>query len=155
MRDPGFNYPFLTQKERDNETGLDFFEARYYASSQGSFTSPDPLYFQAMMAIDPQRFNLYAYTRNNPLKFVDPSGEKVSLGGNEDWLRTHILYEMAGGQENFDRYFQITDGQVVARSGVERHDYLPFGEELLAGVPRTSPTFDVAHEMLAAIRKRQ
>jgi hypothetical protein len=31
----GFNYPFLTQKERDNETGLDYFLARYYLSTQG------------------------------------------------------------------------------------------------------------------------
>jgi hypothetical protein len=37
------NYPFLTQKERDNETSLDYFGARYYGSSQGRFLSPDPL----------------------------------------------------------------------------------------------------------------
>lgn len=35
------NYPFLTLKERDNETGLDYFLARYYSSTQGRFTSPD------------------------------------------------------------------------------------------------------------------
>ena len=109
----------FTQKERDNETGLDFFNARYFSSTQGRLTSPDPLYFQMMMAIDPQRFNLYAYTRNNPLKFVDPSGEKVYLGGDADWLRTNVLYEMVGGQENFDHYFQVTDGQVVLRDGVD------------------------------------
>lgn len=39
----GSNYPFLTLKERDIETGPDFFEARYYSSVQGRFTSPDPL----------------------------------------------------------------------------------------------------------------
>jgi RHS repeat-associated protein len=33
----------FTQKERDNETGLDYFLARYYSSTQGRFTSPDPL----------------------------------------------------------------------------------------------------------------
>jgi RHS repeat-associated protein len=37
----GFNYPFLTSKERDNETGLDYFLARYYSNVQGRFTSPD------------------------------------------------------------------------------------------------------------------
>jgi len=31
----------FTQKERDNETGLDYFGARYFASTQGRFTSPD------------------------------------------------------------------------------------------------------------------
>lgn len=108
----------FTQKDRDIETGLDFFEARYCASTQGRFTSTDPVYFQMMMAIDPQRFNLYAYSRNNPLKFVDPSGEKVSVGGDQDWLKNNVLYEMVGGQKNFDRYFQIINGQVVLRDGV-------------------------------------
>ncbi|HEV8370417.1 MAG TPA: RHS repeat-associated core domain-containing protein [Pyrinomonadaceae bacterium] len=37
----GLNYPFLTSKERDNETGLDYFLARYYSSAMGRFTSPD------------------------------------------------------------------------------------------------------------------
>lgn len=109
----------FTGYERDNETGLDYAQARYYSSTQGRFTSTDPLYFQAMMAIDPQRFNLYAYARNNPLKFIDPSGERVYLRGDTDFLRTSVLYEMAGGQENFDQYFQITNGQVVARTGVD------------------------------------
>ena len=47
----GENYPFLTQKERDIEPELDFFEARYFSSTQGRFTSTDPIYFQTMMAI--------------------------------------------------------------------------------------------------------
>jgi len=105
--------------ERDGETGLDFMQARYYSSTQCRFTATDPIYFQMMMAIDPQRFNLYAYARNNPLKFVDPDGERLYLRGNTDWLRLNVLYEMVGGQENFDRYFQISDGQVVARTGVD------------------------------------
>ncbi len=32
----------FTGKERDGETGLDYFGARYYAAAQGRFTSPDP-----------------------------------------------------------------------------------------------------------------
>ena len=39
---PGFRCTFLTQKERDVETGLDYFGARYYASMQGRFTGVDP-----------------------------------------------------------------------------------------------------------------
>src|SRR5580698_223161 len=57
-----------TGKERDSETGLDYFGARYFSSAQGRFRSPDPQYFQKEMLTDPQRFNLYAYTRNNPLR---------------------------------------------------------------------------------------
>jgi RHS repeat-associated protein len=63
----------FTQKERDNETGLDFFEARYYASTQGRFTSPDS-YFG--LAVNPQTLNLYSYVHNNPLKYIDPTGHQ-------------------------------------------------------------------------------
>lgn len=42
------------------------------------------------MPTDPQRFNLYAYTRNNPLKFIDPEGEAVELTGNEEERRRQL-----------------------------------------------------------------
>ena len=64
----------FTQKERDNETGLDFFGARYYGSTQGRFTSVDPVTVTPERFYDPQQFNLYAYTRNNPLRFMIPQG---------------------------------------------------------------------------------
>jgi RHS repeat-associated protein len=73
----------FTQKERDNETGLDFFEARYYANVQGRFTSTDPVYIEMGRLSDPQQLNLYPYTRNNPLKFVDPSGLDIEVTGTE------------------------------------------------------------------------
>jgi RHS repeat-associated protein len=64
----------FTSKERDSETGLDFFEARYFSSVQGRFTSPDEP-FAGQDMDDPQSWNLYTYTLNNPLKYVDPSGK--------------------------------------------------------------------------------
>jgi RHS repeat-associated protein len=68
----GSHYPFLTQKERDIETGLDYFGARYYSSTQGRFTGADNPGFSN--GSDPQTWNLYAYTANNPLRRVDPDG---------------------------------------------------------------------------------
>ena len=59
-----------TGKERDAETGLDFFGARYFSGAQGRFTSTDPIFFQKDMLADPQRWNLYAYAQNNPLRFT-------------------------------------------------------------------------------------
>jgi RHS repeat-associated protein len=64
----------FTGKERDAESGNDYFGARYYASSMGRFSSPDPsgLYYADMT--NPQSLNLYSYVLNNPLRFVDPNG---------------------------------------------------------------------------------
>ena len=67
----GTNYPFLTLKERDVETGLDYFNARYYSSVQGRFTSVD---IAGPNLSNPQSFNKYAYTLNNPLRYIDPKG---------------------------------------------------------------------------------
>jgi len=65
----------FTHKERDIETGLDYFEARYYAPIKGRFTSPDePLAGQDPS--DPQTWNLYSYTSNSPLIRVDEDGRR-------------------------------------------------------------------------------
>jgi RHS repeat-associated protein len=69
----------FTQKERDSESGLDYFLARYYSSAQGRFTSPDPIMMKKARLIDPQRLNLYVYARCNPLKYVDPNGADIML----------------------------------------------------------------------------
>ncbi len=64
----------FTGKERDTESGNDYFGARYYASSMGRFLSPDPLGSWTADASDPQSWNFYAYGRNNALINVDPDG---------------------------------------------------------------------------------
>jgi len=69
----------FTQKERDNESGLDYFGARYYSSAQGRFTSVDPITMKRARLIDPQRLNLYVYGRSNPLKYFDPNGADIML----------------------------------------------------------------------------
>ena len=68
----------FTGKERDSESGNDYFEARYYSSSMGRFMSPDwsakiePVPYSKLD--DPQTLNLYAYVGNNPLSRTDPDG---------------------------------------------------------------------------------
>ncbi len=69
----------FTSKERDSETGLDYFGARYFSSAQGRFTSADRP-FADQHAINPQSWNLYSYTLNNPLRYVDPNGRGVVEG---------------------------------------------------------------------------
>jgi RHS repeat-associated protein len=90
----------FTSKERDMESGLDYFLARYYSSAQGRFLSADP--YSAILAKQmsknmraaefsfigylgvTQQWNRYSYATNNPLKYVDPNGEKIEIFGNEE-----------------------------------------------------------------------
>jgi RHS repeat-associated protein len=70
----------FTGKLRDNESGLDFFGARYFSGAQGRFTSvdwsakPQPVPYAVLS--DPQTLNLYAYVRDNPLRSADPNGHE-------------------------------------------------------------------------------
>jgi RHS repeat-associated protein len=67
-----------TGKERDTESGLDYFGARYYASNMGRWLSPDwsatPDAVPYSSLSNPQSLNLYSYVKNNPLSSVDPDG---------------------------------------------------------------------------------
>jgi RHS repeat-associated protein len=63
----------FTQYERDDETGLDYAQARYYANGQGRFISVDPLLASGEPE-EPQSWNRYSYTLNQPLDLTDPSG---------------------------------------------------------------------------------
>jgi RHS repeat-associated protein len=69
----------FTSKERDAETGLDYFGARYFSGAAGRFTSADPTFVTRQRVSDPQQWNLYSYTRNNPLKYFDPDGKELKL----------------------------------------------------------------------------
>ena len=60
-------------KELDKDTDLNYYGARYYASEFGRFITPDTVKGKLT---NPQSLNLYAYTLNNPLKYVDPSGNQ-------------------------------------------------------------------------------
>ncbi|MFA5820836.1 MAG: RHS repeat-associated core domain-containing protein [Candidatus Gracilibacteria bacterium] len=66
----GNDYKF-TGKEKDDSTGLYYYGARYYNPSLGRFMSEDP--WEGNIT-DPQSLNKYAYVRNNPLKYRDPTG---------------------------------------------------------------------------------
>jgi RHS repeat-associated protein len=62
-----------TGYQKDDESGLEFAQTRYYNTKHGRFTSVDPLTASANVK-DPQTFNRYSYAMNSPYKFTDPLG---------------------------------------------------------------------------------
>lgn len=96
----------FTGKERDAETGLDYFGARYFSGAQGRLTTPDwsatPQPIPYADLADPQSLNLYSYVRNNPLSKPDPDGH---CGEGDDNCGpmltkqqvTNIVYNEVGG----------------------------------------------------------
>jgi len=78
---------------------LDYMHARYYSSSVGRFLSPDPL--DGLQRF-PQSWNRYAYARNNPLKYTDPTGMYVfaACTGNEQQCQAdRTAFEQARQQD--------------------------------------------------------
>jgi len=130
----------FTLKERDIETGLDYFLARYYSSTQGRFTSTDPIIIAPERGIDPQQINLYAYARNNPLRFNDPTGEIINEPTNldekyrnryEDWKKAflstkagQVQWDKYANDKNFTLNITLTDrGSDLKNQGAETGNY--------------------------------
>ena len=108
----------FTGKERDGESGLDYFGARYFSGAQGRFTSADSTAYSKMS--NPQSWNLYAYAFNSPLKFTDPTGNEVRLANcssEEECSRTLAAIRNAVA----NRYAASRVGmQKIERSGLGR-----------------------------------
>ena len=100
----------FTGKERDAESGLDYFGARYYGSALGRFTSPDwstkPQPIPYAKLENPQSLNLYAYVFNNPLAHRDADGhiiDDAALEKNKSyqkWKQNYLSHEGAQKQWN-------------------------------------------------------
>lgn len=65
-----------TGKEKDQESGLSYYDSRYYSSKMQRFIQPDTL---LPNVYDPQQLDRYSYVRNNPLRYTDPSGHNPIL----------------------------------------------------------------------------
>ena len=131
----------FTGKERDSETGLDYFGARYYASAQGRFSSIDPVTLTNARLYDPQRFNLYAYCRNNPLLFVDPTGEDLILANKTAEGR---------GRANIDRHLRENERKNVEIQGNKVRLIDPKGIDLST----SSPGYKYLYELVGPGAKK-
>ena len=68
----------FTQKERDPESGLHYFGRRLYSSTIGRWISTDPMEEKG------GGLNLYAYVKQNPLKYTDPDGAEIKVTRSSD-----------------------------------------------------------------------
>jgi RHS repeat-associated protein len=108
-----------TGYQKDEETKLDFAEARMYQNKHGRFTAVDPL-MASGRPINPQTFNRYVYTGNNPINYTDPSGLDYCRDGNNV-----VTYSASGncgsGTNVTGTYGTVSQvGPVQGSSGNER-----------------------------------
>ncbi len=90
----------FTGYERDDESGLDFAQNRYYSNKHGRFTSVDPLAASASIKA-PQSLNRYTYGNNSPYKFTDPIGLKATEHCWDNLCSTYAADEQA--DDGFNR----------------------------------------------------
>lgn len=105
----------FTGKERDTESNLDYFGARHYSSTLGRFVQADtPMAGQ--FAADPQSWNLYAYARNNPQKYTDPSGRVWKLAT----LVVKVAHAAYKGYDVYSTVSGVAEGVKTVFSGDAR-----------------------------------
>jgi RHS repeat-associated protein len=129
----------FTGKERDSETGLDYFGARYFSSAQGRFSSPDKP-FNDQMESDPQSWNLYSYVRNNPLRFIDQTGNDCVYASTYDEKAGTVVVETGSCSQKGGTYVAGTvDSISLGGSG----DYLSVGYTAYNGGTASSTAVDL------------
>ena len=160
----------FTGKERDQESGNDYFGARYYGSSMGRFMSPDP---SGGSLTNPQSLNRYSYGFNNPLTNTDPTGMYVcsdgkdgactsdqdkafenSLNGlrgssNADVARAAAAYGAAGAVNGVSVGFADLsksgeDGKVTSSLGVDANGNLQAQSNVTISTAASGASYDAA-----------
>ncbi len=109
-------------KEKDEETGLGYFGARYNDNKTGRFISPDRVgpvdprtsKTNEELLLNPQRINKYAYSLNNPYRYVDPDGNAPFL---VPFLSNLFLPSSANAPEY--RYTPTASSQTAAQFAFE------------------------------------
>jgi len=123
----------FTGKERDSESGNDYFGARYYSSSVGRWLSPDSLNLTDDRLLNPSNtLNKYAYGANNPLKYLDLDGRDITV-----FYESPSISSFSAGHIMFVAENQQTGDAAAMSFGPVRSGYGD-AEMTLVGFPMTS-----------------
>jgi RHS repeat-associated protein len=102
-------YKFIG-KERDKETGLDYFGARSYSNGLARFITPDPGKINFKHLINQQKWNKYTYVLNNPLGYFDPDGQAEVKISYDAFIPQKTVFGFRGDNRSFS-----TDPNASAR----------------------------------------
>jgi len=131
------NHYKFTGKERDAETGLDYFGARYYGNWLGRWSTSDPYnpilrsrnleQFHTYLG-QPQNWNRYVYALNNPLKYFDPNGENVyvvtyTTGNREGDKELKRAAETRAADIKNSKWFDSKKDTVLVRGVYSKQDF--------------------------------
>ena len=131
----------FTGKERDWETGLDYFGARYMSAAQGRFTSPDAP-FTDQRPEDPQSWNLYTYVRNNPLAHIDPTGGVcIALNNSSAFCQRATEYGQIHEQVKDKTYFFAAASAVSVAFGTGDMGYGGFLSRTFGPLSKSTQDF--------------
>jgi len=129
----------FTGKEKDEETGLMYYGARYYDPVIGRFTSMDPVTLGERskslesMLKNPQALNPYSYVLNNPLRYTDPTGKYEE---DVHYDLTYTLALVAGLSADIAKTIATSDQYVD-----ENPNTAPMDMSSLSGVWQTAVNF--------------
>lgn len=148
---PGFNLSLkryrFSGKERDDETGLYYFGARYYAARLGRWTSSDSAGFV-------RGSNLYKYCSNNPVAYHDPTGmadKPLNPAGGVSWeIPVDVFLDKSGkplsdaaGKANFEAWLSKAHPDRKYTPGSVTIDWSTLKKaDLSTRTPGRGPTFN-------------